>query len=189
MFKIHRVLTTMLKDRGYDVSGENVMSKSEFDSKYPNLDSMNAIIYTGKDTLVVNYIQDSNKGGSIGIGPINVMFHYMKENDFRHGLIVLKDKLSSRAKEEIENAKNDVRIEVFQEADLMFPCVYHRLVPKHVPLSEKDADEVLKKLKLDRNKIPRLPTFDAVARYYDFSVGTLIAIYRENGIYYRIVTD
>lgn len=192
LYRNHMVLTRMLSDRGYNVQGDNNLTRQEFMIKYPDREALSNLIYNGpNDTIIVSYLIDTNKGGSIGVGPIGKMMKYMKQNNYDHGLIVIPEKLSSKAQEEIENARPDTRIEIFQESDLLFPIVDHRLVPRHVPLTDIQRQELIRRFELDPDnlpeQLPRLLSNEPVSIYYDFQPGEIIAIFRPTGLYYRIV--
>ncbi len=83
--------------------------------------------------------------------------------------------MSAKANEEIQNAKPDTRIEIFQETDLVFPIVQHRLVPKHTLLNSSQRKNLISKFRLNPNtlaeQLPLLPTYDPICIYYDFKPG------------------
>ena len=62
----------------------------------------------------------------------------------------------------------------------------HILQPKHIKLSEKEAEELLKKLNISKAQLPKIFSTDA-ALPEGCAVGDVIKIEREQGVYYRVV--
>ena len=66
----------------------------------------------------------------------------------------------------------------------------HVLQPKHIKLSEKDAEELLTKLNISKSQLPKILSNDP-ALPEDCIVGDVLKIERKEGdelsIYYRVV--
>jgi DNA-directed RNA polymerase subunit H (RpoH/RPB5) len=62
----------------------------------------------------------------------------------------------------------------------------HILQPKHIKLSEKEADEFLKKINIAKSQLPKILSTDA-ALPEGCSVGDIIKIERKTGEYFRVV--
>lgn len=70
----------------------------------------------------------------------------------------------------------------------------HFLVPKHVALSDKEAEKVLKKFEITKDQLPKLLITDPCVKIIGAKVGDIIRIERESptagvSIVYRIVVD
>jgi DNA-directed RNA polymerase subunit H (RpoH/RPB5) len=68
----------------------------------------------------------------------------------------------------------------------------HKLVPKHILLSEKEKEELLKKYGITLRELPRILSSDPMAKALNAKVGDVIKIIRESptaGVseYYRVV--
>jgi len=68
----------------------------------------------------------------------------------------------------------------------------HELVPKHVILSEKEKEELLKKYGIELGQLPRILTSDPMVKLLNAKVGDVIKIIRKSPtagetIYYRVV--
>lgn len=68
----------------------------------------------------------------------------------------------------------------------------HELVPKHVVLSEKEKEEMLKKYSITLKQLPRILTSDPVVKLLGAKIGDVIKIIRKSPtanqtIYYRVV--
>jgi len=62
----------------------------------------------------------------------------------------------------------------------------HILQPKHIKLSEKEAEEFLKKLNVSRAQLPKIFLNDP-ALPENCEVGDIIKIERSEGVYFRVV--
>jgi len=62
----------------------------------------------------------------------------------------------------------------------------HVLQPKHIRLSDKDAEELLKKLNISKSQLPKIFLTDP-ALPEGCEIGDIIKIERTNNVYYRVV--
>ncbi len=62
----------------------------------------------------------------------------------------------------------------------------HILQPKHIKLSEKEAEELLKKVNVSKAQLPKILSTDA-ALPQNCNVGDIIKIERNSGVYFRVV--
>lgn len=68
----------------------------------------------------------------------------------------------------------------------------HIFVPKHIKLTEKEAEELLKKFNISRDQLPKIPKKDPAITSLEPERGDIIKILRESptagkSIYYRVV--
>lgn len=62
----------------------------------------------------------------------------------------------------------------------------HILQPKHVKLSEKESEELLKQYNVSKAQLPKILSTDA-ALPESCNVGDIIKIERKSGVYFRVV--
>jgi len=62
----------------------------------------------------------------------------------------------------------------------------HILQPKHVKLSEKESEELLKQFNVSKAQLPKILLTDA-ALPEGCNVGDIIKIERKSGVYFRVV--
>lgn len=62
----------------------------------------------------------------------------------------------------------------------------HILQPKHIKLSEKESEDLLKKLNISKAQLPKILSTDA-ALPQTCNVGDIIKIERKSGVYFRVV--
>jgi DNA-directed RNA polymerase I, II, and III subunit RPABC1 len=82
--------------------------------------------------------------------------------------------------------------EIFLMSELVFNRTKHRLVPKHVLMTEVDKRDVLTTYDCRDTQIPRMVTTDYIARYFGAKAGDMFKIFRpspSSGMYitYRVV--
>ena len=75
----------------------------------------------------------------------------------------------------------DVPTEFFSVGELYRNITRHSLVPRHVKISEQEAQCIIDKYGLkDKNAWPRMLVTDPVSRYFNYECGDIIKIYRAN---------
>jgi DNA-directed RNA polymerase subunit H len=76
--------------------------------------------------------------------------------------------------------------------DKEFNILDHELVPKHIILNENERKELLEKLKITPDQLPKIFTNDAVVKAINAKEGDILKIIRNSktagvSIYYRVV--
>lgn len=84
--------------------------------------------------------------------------------------------------------------EVFYEVDLLVNIIDNNLVPKHIILSDDEANDILKEYKINKENLPRILSGDRIAKYYNVKPGQIVKIIRPsitagNEIVYRICVN
>lgn len=196
LYSVHKTLTKMLDDRGYDVKEENELSKEDFRRKFSDPSEMKGLIYSKKDDkerIMVSYLISENKGGSVGINQFKEYLQTLQEYNIKRGIIVIESSLSADVQNKISEIKPDTYIEVFVQSKLTFPIVEHRYVPPHIKLSESEKKDFITKMKLNKDKLaitlPLLRKSDPIRIYYDFNEGDIIKILRSADIRDIILND
>ena len=90
-------------------------------------------------------------------------------------------------------ASRDPALEVFTRAELMFPVIRHRLVPRHEILSPAATAALLAELHCPLQHLPKIHLTDPVVRFLGLSRGTVVRIHRRLGTLephylYRVVS-
>ncbi|VVB82192.1 DNA-directed RNA polymerase subunit H [uncultured archaeon] len=62
----------------------------------------------------------------------------------------------------------------------------HILQPKHTKISEKDAEELLRKMNISKAQLPKILSTD-VGLPEGCNIGDIIKIDRKSGVYFRVV--
>jgi DNA-directed RNA polymerase I, II, and III subunit RPABC1 len=114
---------------------------------------------------------------------------FLKENKKNIKIIIVKDIHTRVTKYVYENNKN---VDIFLEKELMINLIDHSLVPKHILLTQEQANLVLETYLLKKRQIPKILASDPVSRYYGVSPGDMFKIIRPSdksgaSVYYRLV--
>jgi DNA-directed RNA polymerase subunit H (RpoH/RPB5) len=68
--------------------------------------------------------------------------------------------------------------EVFNDVDLLVNIIDNNLVPKHILLSDKQAEEILTEYKVKKENLTRILSSDRIAKYYNVKPGQIVKIIR-----------
>lgn len=158
----------MLEDRGYEVR-----QVSEGEMRGEREDEVVVLILLEEDKLSVKTLR-------------------LLANKYEGVCMILVSLLgpTSFTKKEIAESHSDIEIFLYQE--FVVNPVRHTLVPLHTKLEEEEREALFHKFGKDKNRYPKLPSSDVIARYYNFKSGDVISIKRQFGfqeptVYYRIV--
>lgn len=183
----------MVTDRGYTIPLAFMKAENnDFYTLYQNIDSVAGfnnydILGTKNDKrLLVKFTLDKEVVNRQDIITFrnSVNDTYGENTDV---IYVVKVKPNTFVYKEIK--END---EIFLMSELVFNRTKHRLVPKHVLMSEVEKKDVLSTYDCRDTQIPRMVTTDYVARYFGAKAGDMFKIYRpspSSGMYitYRVV--
>ena len=183
----------MITDRGYTIPLTFMTAENnDFYTLYQNIDSQAGfnnydILGTkGDKRLLVKFTLDKDVVNRQDIITFrnSVNDTYGENTDI---IYVVKTKPNTFVYKEIK--END---EIFLTSELVFNRTKHRLVPKHVLMSEVEKRDVLSTYDCRDTQIPRMVTSDYIARYFGAKAGEMFKIYRpspSSGVYitYRVV--
>lgn len=120
---------------------------------------------------------------SFNINNAKEIMSLLHEDGIEHAIIVYNGQITPYAKNTIEH--ETIRIELFQDSELLYNPTKHRLVPKHVKLDEEKSKQISL---FDKANYPVILRTDPISRFCGFERGDVIKIVRQNGyITYRIV--
>lgn len=68
--------------------------------------------------------------------------------------------------------------EVFNDVDLLVNIIDNNLVPRHILLSDKQAEEILTEYKIKKENLTRILSSDRIAKYYNVKPGQIVKIIR-----------
>jgi DNA-directed RNA polymerase subunit H (RpoH/RPB5) len=104
--------------------------------------------------------------------------------------LIIVNLIANKAKQHIEVSYP--KTEIFMEKEMMINIVEHIAVPKHILLSDEEANSVLLDYNSKKRNMPKILSTDAIARYYNMKPGQLCKIIRPSEIsgsvpFYRLV--
>eukprot|EP01116_Phalansterium_solitarium_P020429 TRINITY_DN601_c0_g1_i1.p2 TRINITY_DN601_c0_g1~~TRINITY_DN601_c0_g1_i1.p2 ORF type:complete len:206 (+),score=55.13 TRINITY_DN601_c0_g1_i1:125-742(+) len=194
LYHIRKTVVTMLKDRGYLVS--ELLEKETLDAFKDKL-SVDAIIRREeKLTLLFKHHDDPMdqifvffpEEGKVGVKTIRGFCEKMKEEGVTRAVLVLKQNLTSFAKQAAAEASSTFKLEQFLETELLVNITTHQLVPEHKKLKVAEKKELLQRYKLKESQLPRIQSSDPVARYLGLERGDVVKITRPSETAGRYVT-
>ena len=111
---------------------------------------------------------------------LKIFIKILYENKINEGLIIISGKISSQTKKKIQEIKNELLIEIFTLSELTVNIIEHELVPKHILLSLKEKEDLLKRYRIKDSQLPKILMSDPVARYLGLKRGDVVKIERKS---------
>merc|ERR1719272_2760620 len=135
--------------------------------------------------LIVFFPEENKR---VGVKPIRVLAERMDEKGIKEAILAVKQPLTPLARTAIVEAMSKMRIEVFHESELIVNITHHELVPKHVPLTEEERQQLLNRYRMKPTQLPRIQQQDPIARYFGMSRDQVVKIMRPSETAGRYVT-
>ena len=115
-----------------------------------------------------------------------------RENECRHLIVVTAEGLTPFAARELAETVGEDVVEVFKKRELAFAVTRHVRVPRHHVLSQREKEELLRRLACDDAALPKLSPQDPVAKFLQLVPGQVVRVIRTFGtlepeVYYRVV--
>ncbi|CAJ1383513.1 unnamed protein product [Effrenium voratum] len=196
LWRVRKTVFQMLNDRGYYVSERSLEEKKEdFEKMWKEAQEQGhgrerfliLVHHTNfSERQLIVFFPDENK--RVGVKPIRILAEKMDERKIREAILVVKQPLTPLARTAIQEASAKMRIEVFAENELIVNITHHELVPKHVPLSEEEKQQLLNRYKMKPSQLPRIQVTDPVARYFGMQRDQVMKIIRPSETAGRYVT-
>eukprot|EP00931_Biecheleriopsis_adriatica_P006598 TRINITY_DN107985_c0_g1_i1.p1 TRINITY_DN107985_c0_g1~~TRINITY_DN107985_c0_g1_i1.p1 ORF type:complete len:212 (-),score=53.15 TRINITY_DN107985_c0_g1_i1:60-695(-) len=196
LWRVRKTVFQMLRDRDYYVSDRQLDEKKEdFDKMFKEAQEQGQgrerfLILVHKnnaqDQQLIVFFPDESK--RVGVKPIRILAEKMDERGIRDAILVVKQPLTPLARTAIMEAASKMKIEVFAETELIVNITHHELVPKHVPLSEEEKQQLLNRYKMKPSQLPRIQLTDPMARYFGMQRHQVMKIIRPSETAGRYVT-
>jgi DNA-directed RNA polymerase subunit H (RpoH/RPB5) len=214
LYDIKKVQLQLVADRGYNLGEEERLFAYSVDDFYRYYDdkATKDAQKTGRKSVwdSLSSIYQSNDGRTILVFygtktetakkkvPCNVVTAFADNaKDCDEAILIVDYPLSSKCNDVFKGLKT-VRYQVFFDDELTFNPTRHIEVPKHELLSPEEASAILVGMKVTPTQVPIIKINDPIVRYYNWPVGGLVRIYRNDdyikilapeSIFYRIIYD
>jgi len=193
-FRVRKTTMEMLEDRGFNVLDED--KNMQYDDFVNRLEE-NAIDLEakhGKSDVKMAYVSFVLEGKSFSKKDLVNLKTLMDESYATKEMtviVVVQDKPTPQIAKELLNDEYK-NYEVFLMKNLMINITHHDIVPRHILLSEEEANRVMEEYQAKKVQLPRLLTTDPVAKYYGMKVGDVCKIVRQSPMtgesyYYRVL--
>lgn len=204
LWRVYKTVHQMLFDRGYELlSEEGDISLEEFRARYADgsgFPDRKKMSFSAKpsEAYIDKFRKPQREGGppppepelgtiwvdfmgdpQIGIKQLRQFVQYIDQHDFFTGILVTATSVSSSAAK-IASTILPKQLEIFHESDLLINITKHELVPKHTLLSEVEKRALLDRYRLKETQLPRIQSFDPVAKYLGLRKGQVIKIVRKS---------
>mmetsp|Transcript_24552 Transcript_24552/g.56619 ORF Transcript_24552/g.56619 Transcript_24552/m.56619 type:complete len:212 (+) Transcript_24552:84-719(+) len=196
LWRVRRTVHQMLHDRGYQVADKFLEEKKEeFEAAWKQVQQDSGgrerfiiLVHkkTNPDQQLIVFFPEENK--RVGVKPIRILAEKMDEKRIKEAILVVKQPLTPLAKTAVMEAMSNMRIEVFHENELIVNITQHELVPKHVPLTEEEKQQLLNRYKMKPSQLPRMQLNDPIARYFGMQREQVVKIIRASETAGRYVT-
>ncbi|CAH8265547.1 unnamed protein product [Arabidopsis lyrata] len=173
-----RTTMEMLRDRGYDVSDEDVnFSLEQFRALYGERLDVDRLRISAKHRF------DSSKKimvvfcgtGMVKVNAMRAIAADVLNRESITGLIlVLQSHITNQALKAVELFS--FKVELFEITDLLVNVTKHVLRPKHQVLNDKEKESLLKKYSIEEKQLPRLSSKDPIVRYYGLETGQVMKV-------------
>lgn len=193
LFRARRTCCEILTDRGYLLPPqEKTEGFAEFVQRFnENEQSRSRMLLIAShkadpEAKVIVYFADETK--KTGVKPIRELTERMEERNIHRAILVTQNVLTAFAKDAIAEAAPRHIIEYFMESELLVNITKHELVPKHVPLTPEEKQQLLQRYRVKEVQLPRIQVADPVSRYFGLSRGQVVKIIRPSETAGRYVT-
>ncbi len=113
---------------------------------------------------------------TIGIASINRLQKLLKEKEIERGIIATDGRYTHAVKQGAKKRK----IELLPKTFPVFDIFEHELVSKHEIISEKESEELLKKLRVQPYQLPQILSADPVAKAIGAKPGDILRVIRKS---------
>jgi len=191
LYRVKRTLAEMLHDRGYKVPKEELeFTEEAFVQRYGEQpDRANLTDAYTKTDLPDQIWVFFAKEPKVRVQEIQDFYKRMKADNISRAIVVFQTAITPFARQSMSKlVATQVIMEQFKDDELLVNITKHTLVPKHIPLSAEDKNNLLMKYKLKETQLPRIQHNDAVARYLGLQRGQVVQIMRSSETAGRYVT-
>ena len=188
----------MLKERGYEVIDNEILSIDIFSKKYEESDEFMYIFdhKINKSKIYFSIFKESKITKKDLINKIKII---VEENQYDNYLFLTSDSQTLNHINEVNNIFN-MDIQLFVIDKLQINILKHVLQPDEIILyNNEDTAKLLKDRKWKEEELPKINLKDAVSRYFNAKSGQIFKFIRTSmvdvnstssqGIYYRIVVE
>lgn len=184
-----KTILEMLNDRGYNITEYlnndkiDILSLNQIKEEYIK-NNCKIIVNKNKDDKICVLFYDEKIGIEMMKEIINNIIY---KDKIYHLILVIREKLTSFAKKQLNYIPSNSEIEVFLQHNTLFNVTHHVKVPKHELISE--PEKIKEIIDIYGKNLPKISKSDKVCQYYNGKIGEIFKIYRQNTIYYRQVIN
>jgi DNA-directed RNA polymerase subunit H (RpoH/RPB5) len=186
-----------------DTFGGDPMEKTELERKNAGFDLSNDLILHFVNDSGNDSVNDSGNGNNNFIETVTMVYFHVYDFKFCKDeikyvyskmvvdncdsiILVVKPQVTVDVRKALEVMGPDNQI--FMEDSLSRNPTKHVLVPKFEKLGDAEKHKIMTQYSVTETQLPAMLIDDPISRYYNYKLGNLIKISRNDGtIYYRII--
>lgn len=172
-----RTVQRMMLVRGYPMQDADIRATAETAFSLSTRPNYVHHLFTGDN----NHMVHLNNESKVGIKSIRVLIDQMKENEVTHAICVFMQPPTPFARRFLSNLKSEsenLHIEYFYSHELIFDITQHKLMPRHVRLTEEEKQAVVQRYGKQEHFYPKIQLSDPMARYLGLQKGHMIRVER-----------
>jgi len=160
----------MIKDRNYTVT-DNL----SFDEPVNKIN----------DDIIVIFVEEAK----VGINTVKNIEKTFEETQTSHAIVIYNASITAFAKQStlVLEAKGRI-LEFFKYDELTYNVTKHKLVPKHIIISNNEKKTLLNHYKINENQLASILKKDPVVRYYNAKPGNVFKIVGHSDVTQRSIT-
>lgn len=102
------------------------------------------------------------------------IYAYLSNNTNKY-VILIVNSITQKSEDGIKNKFNNV--EVFEKNYFMINLIEHDIVPKHILLTSKEAEDIMTEYNVTKRQMKKIEIIDPVSKYYNAKKGMIFKIY------------
>lgn len=181
LFEVKKTQIQMIQDRGFEIEPDELeFLNLEYTPEFKVSRSALSRIYKreGKPALLVSYLEKSRDSKQISIDIVRTAIESARANKVKSLLVIIEIPLSAPAKKDL--VISGLEFQIFSDQNLSYNPTRHVDTPRHELLSKEETEQKLKELKADLSKLLIIKASDPIVQYYNWPVGRVVRIYRED---------
>jgi DNA-directed RNA polymerase subunit H len=164
---IHREVELLMKFRGY--------RKTKDEKRKDGMDI--TILDRENEKSLIRIVTESKlASGNVGVNQVKTMKRDLEKGNIESAILVAEGFSHSARREARRN-----RVELVSKGMLpSFNVFNHELVPKHEILPKEEAEELLRKLRIEPYKLPQIKTSDPIVILIGAKPGDILKVTRKS---------
>jgi len=165
-----RTLKEMLIDRGLEIDNLNSLTEDELISLYSENPVFDFKI--NEDYKVIFYLSSKIQKNK---------FQHLINEEYKNIIFISREKMTTNNHKSFNEFKTEnLKLQFFSITELLFNIYHHKLMPEHIPITDKtEINKIMDKYSIrNKHQFPLILHTDPICKYLDIKVDTLVKIVR-----------
>ncbi|MBW0511092.1 hypothetical protein O181_050807 [Austropuccinia psidii MF-1] len=182
LHRVNRTIKELVRDRGYEVSQEEIeVSLEDFKNQWQDTQNNDrsglnfaAQLPDSNERIYVFYADEK----SVGIKTMRKFIGVLDDRKIESGILIYPQAMTPSANKVMVSMAQQFSLEAFQDSELLVNITHHIMVPRHEVMKPDEKKALLARYRLKDTQLPRIQLNDPVARYYGLKRGQVVRIIR-----------